>query len=200
MGNDLIILFTWYADAPKGADRTSDKYTEIYRWSSKTRKAEQLYSAVNSPWNIKIYTGYPMVIPGDGVYFLDNRFEPPAETPEGEKSLGTTQYRLIRLGFDTKDFEEISTARFEGQRGEKLTRDHIIIIGPNYSEEHRVTVYDCDWNLVYQSEPLPEISQDSVIRYGEDGDYFYFCILRIDDEDFFPAVSLNSGENLTIRQ
>ena len=193
-GNDIYIVLSWteYPEEDSGARR---KTVQLYRWSSETRKAEQLCSAADLPWDISPEGGYPRVAPGDGIYFVTGTKKDDPEHPiyavgsRGEQGW-IMEYTLIRYAFDNGEFEEISTFSLPNGSGVvMLAEENIFLYGPMYAEENCMRGYDYEGKPVFQSGPLmmpDESSEEDSRSYcyfqmlAEDGEYIYYMFVNFD--------------------
>lgn len=166
VGNDLYIMLTYrdYEDWENREGAVSS--VELYRWDSRTRKAECLYSANGDQWGITNMC-FPLPVPGDGIYL--------GSCHEGEAGEGPgyiMEYQILKYSFATGSVEEAASFSLANGGTPRFTKEHIITFAPASGSEKCVYAFDYSGNLVFQSEPLTGHSYISLM--GEDGQYIYF--------------------------
>ena len=196
VGNDLYIMLTYqdYKDWENREEAVSS--VEIYRWDSKTRKAECLYNVKGDEWGITNMC-FPLPVPGDGIYLGSCH-----EGEVGEAPGYTMEYQILKYSFETGSVEEIASFSLANGGTPRFTREHIITFAPASGSEKRVYAFDYNGDLVFQSEPLT--GHSSISLMGEDGQYiYYYCMGSVfsgeaDGEAHMIAVPLDSGDAVVI--
>lgn len=181
VGNDLYIVTnsTEYEDW-----ETREGPAEIldfYRWDSKTRKAERLYSQDgNTPEGVGFYAGcFPLPVPGDGVYFCD--------VVESEDD--ALAARIMKLSFDTGTVEETGSFPVP-ETWPRFTADHVIV--STLSENSFLRFYDYSGELLFECGPLD--AAPGAMLMGEDERYVYYKHV-----EGFLAISKSGGTVLAIK-
>lgn len=169
LGNSIYISF--------GFSDSSNDYFSLFRWDSKTRNAECLYTqgpGDNAASEIKFYdNGYPMPIRGDGLYFSDYTW-------------GTETTTIMKISFTTGNLEKVGSFETPYQ-AIRFTKDHIV----GFNEDH-LLFYDRSGNCLFQSDPL-DFNPGAMLA-GEDDRYAYYFLLDGD----IVAIPLHGGPVLSL--
>ncbi len=183
-GNELYIMtysFT-YKDPEKREGII--KYVNYYKWDSKTRRVERLYTQdENSPVNLNTYEYcFPLPVPGDGLYFCC------IEHAEDDSVV----CRIYKCSFETGAVE-LTAELPDSDTWPRFTEKHIIV-----SDDGCYLFYD--YNGHFLSKVGPTNPPPSAMLMGEDNQYVYYR----NDGDFdaprdgYAAIPLDGGEVLVL--
>lgn len=197
VGNDLYIMLT-YLDCEDWENREGEVFSvELYRWDSKTRKAECLYKVEGDEGSITNMC-FPLPVPGDGIYLGSCH-----EGEAGEAPGYTMEYQILKYSFETGSVGEAASFSLTNGGTPRFTREHIITFAPASGSEKRVYAFDYHGGLVFQSEPLTGHSYLTLM--GEDEQYIYYHCLggvfagETDGKAHMLAIPLNGGEVIVIK-
>ena len=162
-------------------EELSESSVELYRWDSKTRKAEMLYkgSLMLSEGGeyIDVRNGFTVMDDGIYMYTAYNTF--------GD---GTSFRRgIVKYSFDTKKLEQ------------PMWLDENMFISPYYNAEHiyayssgKISILDSDGNPIGVA--ADNVWWNSGELAGADDDYLYFAMPSYG----YVAVSLSGGEVIVL--
>ena len=181
VGNDLYIMLHYFDYVDRENVEGQFDTVEFYRWSSKTREAEFLYSETVSPES-ELWFYYHSIhpVPGDGIYFEGYRLLDGVIYPNHDNC-------ILKYSFETGTIEE--GAWLEGYEWLYYTPDYVFT-----ERDAAVYVFDYGGNLVSRHEP---VEGHTYIRFvGADSRYSYWvCSGRYDDDHIghYIAVPIRDG-------
>ena len=188
-GNDLYIMLYYFDYEDRENLEGHFDTVEFYRWSSKTREAEFLYSETHIAGS-ELFFYYQSIqpVPGDGIYFggyrlLDGLY------------YGDQDDCILKYSFEAGTIEEVGW----------LDKGDLLYCTPDYvftDKDGAVYVFNYGGKLVSQSEP---VEGHSLAFMGTDGRYSYWkCIgwnselLEYDHIGHFIAVPIGDGDVIMI--
>ncbi len=198
VGNDLYIEIYSFLDYDE-SDPESDSYfiTEFYRWSSKTRKAELLFTRDSSDEiGVAVDVHGFLPVPGDGIYFSGGR-----DREDGRVDVGAYKYSFatgeITEVFTHPNFNEDRTERYSSFV--RCMKDRIIddMYTSTLGEDGKVTDYVASWEI-YDLDGrsagviMPQTETVSNLL-GMDDDFLYYV-----SGDQIALQPLDGGEVLLI--
>ncbi len=171
IGNDMYVLVSY----SKGKDTP----LELYKWDTKTRKAEEIYSCERDEFGAMFMWvglgGDFCAVPGDGIYIPKWKYEY-REDPETGETIPYQQHGICKYSFATGKMEELGW--------DKKYRH------PFFSEERvyftNGSVYDLQLNELFKNEIPEDISVQGFA--GADSDYMYLYAEKEAGSGYYIAV------------
>lgn len=183
VGNDLYIMTSSSGYEDRETREGPIVFLSFYRWNSKTRQAECLYSqGRGTSGSVGCYAGcFPLPVPGEGIYFCD----------VVESVDDTLAARILKLSFDTGTVEETGSFPVP-ETWPRFTAEHVVV--STLSGNSPLRFYDYNGELLFECGPFGTAVGGMLM--GEDEQYaYYMCDNRKD----FLAVPKDGGPVLTIQ-
>ena len=183
IANDLyIMVYSFNYSDPKNQSGTFSTI-ELYKWDSKTRRAECLANLKSNDVGIQFEGREFWPVPGDGIYIQGSYF---TETDSGIQG----GFGVCKYSFASGMLEELPPFEYSIFPG--FTRNYVIV-----DDNNVVFAYDYDGRLAFRSESLEEHPLLALMG-ADDAFIYYYCYAFSEGTAYFIAVPLDGGEIIAI--